>query len=286
MIIDCHGHYTTTPPQLDTFRDQQIAAASGAGRQPATSSLKISDDEIRESIEPAQLKFQQGARHRRDDILAARLRHGPSRRRSLTSPRSGRRSATISSTAPAACFPGISSAPASCRRCRASRRRTASRNSGAASRSWASSPCNLNPDPSGGYWTDPPLTDRHWYPLYEAMVELDVPAMVHVSASCNRVLPRHGRALSECRHDGLHAVPDRRSLQGFSDPEIRHPARRRRGALSLGPLSRAGAKTCAVRRCRNTCCTTCSSTPASITGPASSFCSRSYLSTTFSSPPR
>jgi 4-oxalmesaconate hydratase len=24
--------------------------------------------------------------------------------------------------------------------------------------------CNLNPDPSGGYWTDPPLTDRWWYP--------------------------------------------------------------------------------------------------------------------------
>ncbi len=44
---------------------------------------------------------------------------------------------------------------------------------------------NLNPDPSGGHWTSPPLTDRYWYPLYEAMVELDVPAMVHVSASCN-----------------------------------------------------------------------------------------------------
>ncbi len=45
--------------------------------------------------------------------------------------------------------------------------------------------CNLNPDPSGGHWNSPPLTDRHWYPLYERMVELDVPAMVHVSASCN-----------------------------------------------------------------------------------------------------
>jgi len=45
--------------------------------------------------------------------------------------------------------------------------------------------CNVNPDPSGGHWRDPPLTDRFWYPLYEKMVELDVPAMVHVSASCN-----------------------------------------------------------------------------------------------------
>src|SRR3546814_9874317 len=45
--------------------------------------------------------------------------------------------------------------------------------------------CNLNPDPSGGYWTDPPLTDPWWFPVYEALVELDVPAMIHVSDSCN-----------------------------------------------------------------------------------------------------
>jgi 4-oxalmesaconate hydratase len=45
--------------------------------------------------------------------------------------------------------------------------------------------CNLNPDPSDGYWIDPPMTDKHWYPLYEKMVELEVPAMIHVSGSCN-----------------------------------------------------------------------------------------------------
>ena len=45
--------------------------------------------------------------------------------------------------------------------------------------------CNLNPDPSGGHWNGPPLTDRSWYPIYEKMVELDVPAMIHVSGSCN-----------------------------------------------------------------------------------------------------
>jgi 4-oxalmesaconate hydratase len=45
--------------------------------------------------------------------------------------------------------------------------------------------CNLSPDPSGGFWTDPPIGDRYWYPLYEKMVELDVPAMIHVSAACN-----------------------------------------------------------------------------------------------------
>jgi len=45
---------------------------------------------------------------------------------------------------------------------------------------------NLNPDPSGGHWRDPPLWDKDWwYPLYEKMVELNVPAMIHVSGSCN-----------------------------------------------------------------------------------------------------
>src|SRR5207237_589930 len=45
--------------------------------------------------------------------------------------------------------------------------------------------CNLNPDPSAGSFNAPPLTDKHWYPFYEKMVELDVPAMIHVSATCN-----------------------------------------------------------------------------------------------------
>ncbi len=44
---------------------------------------------------------------------------------------------------------------------------------------------NLNPDPSGGHWTAPPLTDKYWYPIYEKLVALEVPAMIHVSGSCN-----------------------------------------------------------------------------------------------------
>jgi 4-oxalmesaconate hydratase len=43
----------------------------------------------------------------------------------------------------------------------------------------------LNPDPSGGHWSAPPLTDRYWYPIYEKLVEFEVPAMIHVSGSCN-----------------------------------------------------------------------------------------------------
>ena len=53
MIIDCHGHYTTAPKALEAFRQQQIADPSA---RPATPS--ISDDQIRESLEGAQLKLQ------------------------------------------------------------------------------------------------------------------------------------------------------------------------------------------------------------------------------------
>jgi 4-oxalmesaconate hydratase len=52
--------------------------------------------------------------------------------------------------------------------------------------------CNLNPDPGGGHFTHPPLTDESWFPLYEEMCELDVPAMIHVSGSCNPALHATG----------------------------------------------------------------------------------------------
>src|SRR5690606_23696003 len=44
---------------------------------------------------------------------------------------------------------------------------------------------NLNPDPSGGHWTSPPLTDRSWYPFYATLVEYDIPSMARVSTCCN-----------------------------------------------------------------------------------------------------
>src|SRR2546430_17196588 len=42
--------------------------------------------------------------------------------------------------------------------------------------------CLLNPDPTEGTGLQPTLDDEYWYPLYEKMVELDVPALVHSTA--------------------------------------------------------------------------------------------------------
>jgi 4-oxalmesaconate hydratase len=183
MIIDCHGHYTTTPSQLATFRERQLAAASSRNL-PSTSSLRITDDEIRQSLQTAQLKFQ---RERGTDVTifsprAAGMAHHEG------DEATGRQWAEVCndliyrvcSLYPrnfiGGCqlpqVPGVS--PANCvaelRRC---------------VEQLGFVVCNLNPDPSGGHWTAPPLTDRFWYPLFEAMVELDVPAMIHVSTSCN-----------------------------------------------------------------------------------------------------
>src|SRR6202040_3856651 len=58
MIIDCHGHYTTAPAGLQTFREEQIAGFKGGIDIPLSALPKISDDQIRDSLENAQLKLQ------------------------------------------------------------------------------------------------------------------------------------------------------------------------------------------------------------------------------------
>src|SRR5881409_3561391 len=58
MIIDCHGHYTTAPKELEAYRQKQIADLKEPSHARAKGTLSISDDQIRESIEKAQLKLQ------------------------------------------------------------------------------------------------------------------------------------------------------------------------------------------------------------------------------------
>jgi 4-oxalmesaconate hydratase len=44
----------------------------------------------------------------------------------------------------------------------------------------------INPDPSEGAGTSPPLGDAYWHPLWEKMTELDIPALVHSAGCCGR----------------------------------------------------------------------------------------------------
>ena len=184
MIIDVHGHYTTAPAALGTWRDLQIAALKDPSKAPKASELKISDDELRESIETNQLKLM---KQRGSDLTIF------SPRASFMAHHIGdfNTSSTWAAICNELCYrvaelfpdhfipaamlpqsPGVD--PATCIpelvKC---------------VEQFGNVGINLNPDPSGGHWTSPPLSDRHWYPIYEKMVEYDIPAMIHVSTSCN-----------------------------------------------------------------------------------------------------
>src|SRR4029077_3075621 len=56
MIIDCHGHYPSEPVPFLAYRKLQIDAFQNSSASPALP--PISDDQVRELLEPAQLKFQ------------------------------------------------------------------------------------------------------------------------------------------------------------------------------------------------------------------------------------
>ncbi len=106
MIIDCHGHYTTEPKDLLRWRKEQVDNVKEPAKQPSKSSLKVTDDEIRESLEGAQLKLQ---RERGTDMTIFSQR-----------------------AMAAGSIPAISSACASCRSRRGCRRTAASTSSSAA----------------------------------------------------------------------------------------------------------------------------------------------------------
>jgi 4-oxalmesaconate hydratase len=182
MIIDCHGHYTTAPKGLEGWRASQVEAL--AASTPSPRRPDISDDELRESLEKAQLRLQ---RERGTDLTLFSPRAMAMSHHIGTADTSLEWSRLCNDMIHRVCTlyprnfapvcqlpqsPGVP--PANCipelERC---------------VNELGFVGCNLNPDPSGGHWKDPPLTDRWWYPLYETMVALDVPAMVHVSASCN-----------------------------------------------------------------------------------------------------
>jgi len=191
MIIDCHGHYTTAPKALQDYRDAQIAALKDPAQPAAKGSINISDDQIRESLEGAQLKLQ---RERGTDVTIFSPRASAMAHHVGNATTSLHWSQHCNDLIHRVCslypknFVGVCQLPQSPgvppENCIEELERCVNE--------FGFIGCNLNPDPSGGHWTAPALTDKYWYPVYEKMVELDVPAMVHVSSSCNPVFHATG----------------------------------------------------------------------------------------------
>jgi 4-oxalmesaconate hydratase len=185
MIIDCHGHFTTAPAALGAWRERQLRALEDGGPPPGEPT--IGDDELTAAIEGGQLRRQ---RERGTDLTlfspgAGKMahHHGDERTSLAWARVSNDLIARVCGLFPGR-FAGVCQLPQSpgdalarsIPLCVEELRRNAGRGFVG---------CLLNPDPSDGFWQAPPLTDRVYYPLYEAMVELDVPAMVHVAMSRN-----------------------------------------------------------------------------------------------------
>jgi 4-oxalmesaconate hydratase len=182
MIIDCHGHYTTAPASHTKWREDQLAAFHRGEAAPAYP--EISDEEITSTIEKNQLRL---ILERGSDLTIF------SPRASAMGHHEGDQKVSLDWTVASNnlikrvvdLFPdyfiGVCQLPQSPKADLTESIRELER----CVNELGFVGCNLNPDPSGGMWQTVPLTDKFWYPLYEKMVELDVPAMIHVSASCN-----------------------------------------------------------------------------------------------------
>ena len=195
-----------------TRRRRRRSASTGTPSSPASPTdpedlagaarVDISDDAIRESLEGAPAEAAARARHRPHAVLAAGQRHGPPPRQRSTRRCTGPSTATTSSGGCATSTRRTSrrSASSRSRPARRSSRRCAS--CGAAWSSSGSSAATSTRIRAAGYWTGPPLFDRSWYPLYEAMVELDVPAHGPRERRLQPALPHHRLALPRRRHHG------------------------------------------------------------------------------------
>lgn len=192
LVIDCHGHYTTAPNALGDYREQQ---KKDVKTDPLFEHVKgvidISDDQIRDSLEGAQLKLQ-GERGTDVAIFSPRA--------SWMGHHIGNQSTSqywtehcndliyrITQLYPQN-FIGAAQLPQSPK----ADMKTSAKELERCVTELGFVGCNLSPDPSGGHWTAPRLDDPYWYPIYEKMCELDVPAMIHVSASCHHCFDTTG----------------------------------------------------------------------------------------------
>jgi len=182
LVIDCHGHFTTEPAEYHAFRRSQLDYVAGRAES-LPEYGGIPDDELRRIIADNQLRVQaergtdvtvlspraSGMGHHVTDLGVttewARLSNDTIARICTLFPQNFVGACQLPQISNGDLGPVI----AELERCVAA----------------GFVACNLNPDPSGGRWDSPPLTDLWWEPLWEALEHLQMPAMIHVSGSCS-----------------------------------------------------------------------------------------------------
>jgi 4-oxalmesaconate hydratase len=184
MYIDIHTHFTTVPDALKDWRDRQIEEFEQRGRHLSPDGLDIPDEDLREALTMGQVALQDA--HGIDISLLSPIagkmaHHYGDQETSTTWTRLANDTVHRAVELFPHSFVGVAQLPQSpgspldasveeLRRCVLELGFVG---------------CNLNPDPTDGRWDSLPITDRSYYPLYEAMVDLGVPAMVHASMSAN-----------------------------------------------------------------------------------------------------
>jgi len=209
MIVDVHGHFTQAPLKLHAFRAAQIARQN----RPSKPDPQISDDEIREALEAnmAQMDARGIDKVMFSPQASAMGHHFGSELISrywteVNNDLIKRACAMYPDRLIPVCqlpqTPGVG--PENClpelERCAA----------------MGFVGCNVNPDVSGGVAPlTPSLGDRWWYPLWEKLVELDMPAMIHASATLNPALHVNGTHYINQDTAAVFELCDARVFQDF-----------------------------------------------------------------------
>lgn len=193
MIVDSHGHYTQAPPQLRAYRGEQVVHQA----RPRPATFTIPDEQIAKSLQPNLDRMDKlgvdcvlfspraGSMGHdfgtelvsrywteiNNDIIAQVTRLFPDRYLGV---------AQLPQT------PGVGPANVieELERC---------------VNDLGFVGCVINPDVSGGLLPfTPSLADEWWYPLWEKLVELDVPGLIHGASTLDPTLHLEGSQYVNC----------------------------------------------------------------------------------------
>ena len=215
MIIDAHAHFTTAPAKLQSFRARQIVNQA----RPTPANLNVSDEELEQSMRS---QFERMADTGIDRLLfspqASAMGHhfGSELISRYWSEACNDLIARVAKLWPDKVSP-VCQLPQS---------------PGVDPKSWVEElercvkeqdfiACNINPDLCSGRepWT-PSLGDEWWYPLWEKMVELDIPGTIHASASLNPAFHTTSSYYIGQHHNGAVELLSSRVFQDFPKLKI------------------------------------------------------------------